>query len=282
MRFNEFKIIEADGELISNAEPEGLDSFSNAEPEGLDSFSNAEPEELDSISNAEPTTLTSGPPYPREEMDAVKAMQKDLEELGYTVGSTGVDGKYGPRTTRAVRAFKKDYNLQGDGRTFDAAAKETIAKIKSGAIKRVEPTQIQLGSDGLEYPISNNEIESIITREAEARGIDPSVAITVYRAEGKSSYQSTVPRSGRGSLNGREASFGPYQLYIGGGLGNEYQDRTGRDLISDNTPDGITNQIRFALDAAVTQGWRPWYGARAAGIRQWQGLQGARRARNWS
>jgi len=272
MRFNEFKIIEADGELIGNAAPKELDSFSNAEPK-----------ELDSISNVEPTTLKSGPPYPREEMDAVKAMQRALEELGYTVGSTGVDGKYGPRTTRAVRAFKKDYNLQGDGRTFDAAAKETIAKIKSGAITRVErPTEIVSGSDGLEYPISNNEIESIITREAEARGIVPSVAITVYRAEGRGSYQSTIPRSGRGSLNGREASFGPYQLYIGGGLGNEYQDQTGRDLISDNTPDGITNQIRFALDAAVTQGWRPWSGARAAGISQWQGLQGARRARNWS
>jgi len=260
----------------------GPDSFSNAKPEELDSISSAEPEELDSISNAEPTTLTSGPPYPREEMDAVKAMQKDLEELGYTVGSTGVDGKYGPRTTRAVRAFKKDYNLQGDGRTFDAAAKDIIAKIKSGSITRVEPTQIQLGSDGLEYPISNNEIESIITREAEARGIVPSVAIAVYRAEGRSSYQSTVPRSGKGSLNGREASFGPYQLYIGGGLGNDYQDRTGRDLISDNTPDGITNQIRFALDAAVSQGWTPWYGAKNVGISRWEGLQGARRARNWS
>ena len=70
----------------------GPDSFSNAKPEELDSISSAEPEELDSISNAEPTTLTSGPPYPREEMDAVKALQTKLEELGYSVGNTGIDG----------------------------------------------------------------------------------------------------------------------------------------------------------------------------------------------
>ena len=227
--------------------------------------------------------LTAGPPYPPEDVDSVKALQRKLQELGYSVGSTGIDGKYGPRTTRAVRAFKRDYNIQGDGLTADAATLQKLDSVISGATPRIErPTSIVPGSDGLEYPISNSRIESIIRDEAELRGIDPDIAVRIFRAEGRSSYQSTVPRTGRGSLNGREASFGPYQLYIGGGLGNDYQDQTGRDLTQDNTEDGITNQIRFALDAAVRQSWQPWYGRGPAGVGRYDGLGGARQARNWS
>ena len=59
--------------------------------------------------------LESGPPYPPEDRERVADMQRKLQELGYSVGSTGVDGKYGPRTSRAVRAFKQDNNIQGDG-----------------------------------------------------------------------------------------------------------------------------------------------------------------------
>lgn len=254
MRFNEFKVMEVpDDGTRAGQEP-----------------------------NAPTETLTAGPPYPPEQMDRVKAMQTALEQLGYNVGTTGIDGKYGPRTTRAVRAFKADYNLQGDGRTFGPKELETLAKLETGAIQKVDPTPIQAGSGGLEYAISNNELESIIRDEAALRGIDPDIAVRIYRAEGRGSYQSTVPRSGRGSLNGREASFGPYQLYIGGGLGNEYQTRTGRDLTQDNTEDGIRNQIRFALDMAVSQSWQPWYGRGPAGVGRYEGLRGAKRVNNWS
>jgi len=70
--------------------------------------------------------LTAGPPYPPEQIDAVKTLQTKLQELGYSVGSTGIDGKYGPRTTRAVRAFKTDNNIQGDGLTMSAGDLEKL------------------------------------------------------------------------------------------------------------------------------------------------------------
>lgn len=70
--------------------------------------------------------LEAGPPYPQEDREAVSAMQSKLEELGYPVGSTGADGKYGPRTARAVAAFKKDNNLQSDGRSMSAEELETM------------------------------------------------------------------------------------------------------------------------------------------------------------
>ena len=226
--------------------------------------------------------LKAGPPYPSEQIDAVKSLQKSLEALGYPVGNTGIDGKYGPRTTRAVRAFKKDYKLPGDGLTFSKSDQDMLLKVGTGSFKTVEPTPIEPGSDGLEYAISNGDIETTIRAEAELRGIDQDVAVEIFRHEGRGSYQSTVPRSGKGSLNGREASFGPFQLYVGGGLGNEYERRTGRELVNDNNKDGITNQIRFALDMAVKQSWQPWYGRKNAGISQWQGLQGAKQTKNWS
>ena len=57
--------------------------------------------------------LRQGPPY--TDMQQVAQMQSALSELGYSVGSTGIDGKYGPRTARAVAAWKKDNGIQGDG-----------------------------------------------------------------------------------------------------------------------------------------------------------------------
>lgn len=78
------------------------------------------------IEEQEQARLTSGPPYPQEDADAVRAMQRKLEGLGYSVGSTGADGKYGPRTAAAVRAFKQDNNISGDGLSMSAADLEKL------------------------------------------------------------------------------------------------------------------------------------------------------------
>jgi peptidoglycan hydrolase-like protein with peptidoglycan-binding domain len=84
--------------------------------------------------------LQAGPPYPPEQTDAVKQLQKALQSAGYSVGSTGVDGKYGPRTARAVKAFKKDYKIQGNGQEVDAKSLQTIAGVSSGDIPKVKNT----------------------------------------------------------------------------------------------------------------------------------------------
>lgn len=57
--------------------------------------------------------IKSGPPFPPEDTPVVKEIQTKLEELGYSVGMTGIDGKYGPRTVRAIRAWKDDNRLRG-------------------------------------------------------------------------------------------------------------------------------------------------------------------------
>jgi len=132
-----------------------------------------------------------------------------------------------------------------------------------------------------DYPISQREMEAIIVEEAEARGIDPGAAVAIFRSEGASAYQSQIRREGGGSFGGKEASFGPFQLYTGGGLGNKYEEATGRDLTQDNTPEGIRKQIQFSLDAAAEDGWGAWYGRKVAGIGTKEGLENARPLGNW-
>lgn len=304
MRYREFKIVEA--EPGATAAAQASDAAGTLDPEQSVYLSpelrrtqpttagdSAADVAADDAANAAGQGLEAGPPYPPEQEDAVKAMQRRLEELGYSVGSTGIDGKYGPRTSRAVVAFKRDNNLQNtdNGRSMSAADLEklrTATRVQNPTPTgnaRVDP-RVANGDPNFQSPgyppgMTRAAIEAIIDEEARLRGIDPSIAIRIFRAEGASNYQSTVRRQGRGSLGGREASFGPYQLYIGGGLGNEYQERTGRDLTTDNTEDGIRNQIRFALDMAVSQSWQPWYGRGPAGVGRREGLGGARRANNW-
>jgi len=60
---------------------------------------------------------------PGDEGEDVEALQQHLEELGYFSGA--VDGKYGPVTRAAVRAFQRDFWLTRDGK----AGPETLTLI---------------------------------------------------------------------------------------------------------------------------------------------------------
>lgn len=111
MRFNEFKIVEAPDDGNRGGQEPNRPAQSG---------------------------LEAGPPYPKEDVDAVRSLQSQLQKLGYSVGSTGIDGKYGPRTTRAVRAFKQENNIKGDGLTISADELKTLATAKP-AKKPLQP-----------------------------------------------------------------------------------------------------------------------------------------------
>lgn len=116
------------------------------------------------------------------------------------------------------------------------------------------------------YVVPRDTVESFIASAAKERGIDPKVALEVYRREGAGAWQSSVVKNGV-----REPSFGPFQLYTGGGLGNKFQKETGLDPRDPNT---WQKNITFALDEAKKGGWGPWYGAKAAGITGFAGIGG--------
>lgn len=121
--------------------------------------------------------------------------------------------------------------------------------------------------------LTPTQIESIIRQESNVRGIDPNVAIAIYTHEGLSNYQSqfTSPTG-----VGLERSFGPFQLYMGGGVGNQFYKDTGIDPSSDRSKSSITTQIRYALDYASRNGWGAWSGHIRAKVGVREGLSNSK------
>lgn len=114
------------------------------------------------------------------------------------------------------------------------------------------------------------EMEAYIRQAAIQRGIDPDVAVRVAKSEGlqKDTWQSNFRKNGV-----REPSYGPFQLYMGGGLGNQMKAKTGLDP---SDPANWRQGVDFALtNAAENKTWKPWYGAAREGIPLNAGFGGA-------
>lgn len=118
-------------------------------------------------------------------------------------------------------------------------------------------------------------IESYIRAAATARGINPDVAVRVAKSEGglnDPTRRAEYVKNGR-----REPSYGPYQLLIGGG-NTGFPVGMGNDAlaagIDPRDPANWQKGVDFALDRAKSGGWTPWYGAKAAGINRWDGING--------
>jgi len=174
---------------------------------------------------------------------------------------------------KQIEKLRIELGLDGDNvsmRTDPDLPNLRIIDKPSKYMKR-KATQMAM-SEAYSDKITPEWMRKQIIDSARKNGIDPKVALRVWRAEGSMSYQSGIKRQGKGSYGGKEASYGPFQLYTGGGLGNTYQKKYGVDLRNDNTPAGIKRQINFALGKAKKVGWGPWYGAANVGISKRQGL----------
>src|SRR5690242_15775458 len=67
-------------------------------------------------------------------------------------------------------------------------------------------------------------VQDYLLAGAQRRGMDPRIALRVAKSEGLApgTWQSNVVKNGR-----RERSYGPFQLYVDGGLGNQFKAQTG-------------------------------------------------------
>ena len=126
-------------------------------------------------------------------------------------------------------------------------------------------------------PSNNNydpdAVADYIVQSAQARGIDPSVALSVARSEGLRSY-----------VGDQGTSFGPFQLHYGnmvkgansvGGLGDEFTKATGKHA---SDPSTVRDQIDFALDNAAKNGWGAFHGAANSGIGPFDGISNKSKA----
>ena len=124
---------------------------------------------------------------------------------------------------------------------------------------------------------SKEEMEDMIRTSAKKNGIDPDIAVRVWKSEGGMNKQSNVDRDGKGSYNGKEDSWGPFQMYLGGGMGNayvkKYHDGNPDGLRRESSKEEVQRQIDFALNQATKLGWGPWMGASAIGITGYDGIK---------
>ncbi|WP_065091506.1 phage tail length tape measure family protein [Rhizobium leucaenae] len=169
-------------------------------------------------------------------------------------------------TNSLVNAFLPSGNAAGGAGAGIGVGVAAVGKALSPGIINTAPvgavTRASLPNIG-----ATTDVASYIAKAAAARGIDPNTALAVAKSEGGLSswnMQSNYVKNGV-----QEPSFGPFQLYKGGGLGNEFQRQTGLDpALAANGPAGVD----FALDHAAKNGWGAWYGAKNTGISNWQGI----------
>jgi hypothetical protein len=110
-------------------------------------------------------------------------------------------------------------------------------------------------------------LSDYIRETAKKYGIDPEVALRVAKSEGLRSFRSGV----RTKSGTEEPSWGAFQLYTGGGLGNQFQKDTGLDP---SDPKNEKATIDYALKTAAKTGWGPWHGAKNTGIGEYEGISG--------
>lgn len=155
----------------------------------------------------------------------------------------------------------------GSGSSVASSGGGIVAAALSGGAANDNTAKLTSVSRSTLANIPNTDVASYIVKAATARGIDPNVALRVAKSEGglnSWNLQSTYMKNGI-----QEPSFGPYQLYMGGGLGNAFQRKTGLDpRLAANGPAGVD----FALDHARRNGWGSWYGADRVGISKWEGI----------
>lgn len=186
--------------------------------------------------------------------DAVKnaaqdQMQKSLDSLFGQIGNAIAQSIFGgPAAVPGVASATAP---------IASVAGSVFGKAPVGAVTRAALPDVGATTD----------IASYIAKGAAARGMDPAIALRVAKSEGgldSWNLQSNFVKNGV-----REQSFGPFQLYKGGGLGNRFMKQTGLDpALAQNGPAATD----FALDTAKKEGWGAWYGAKKAGVGNWDGI----------
>jgi hypothetical protein len=150
----------------------------------------------------------------------------------------------------------------GTGGAVDPTMTASIPATASASYSPAAPTVGgRPGTQGAPSPI-----EAYIRQSALSRGIDPDTAVKVAMSEG--GLNDPVRQSDYRNNGVRETSYGPFQLRIGGGLG----DAALKAGVDPRDPNQWQKGVDFALDQVKSGGWGPWMGAKKQGITGMMGV----------
>ena len=179
---------------------------------------------------------------------------------GSGAGSFGIEATIASGTKIGVLAAFREWAAErsagdtGGGAGVISASYETSAGGTGGGGRRGGGRSGGVG--GLDpgtgsFPAGSNleEVRQYLRAKAQALGINPDVAERVARSEG---LTKTLGEGGDGGT-----SDGPYQLHVGGGLGDDYQKKYHHSIHDKRF---WRDQVDFALEQAKQGGWGPWHG----------------------
>lgn len=196
--------------------------------------------------------------------------------MGGGVPGSQAGSGLGARVTGAMSQspiFSALSTIAGQGQPTGPQPTDGIANIQSLPPAPVDGQQTAAIQ---QTPPAAGGYSDMITRAAQKWGVDPTTALRVAKAEGGTDrwIQSKVP----GKRGGTEPSYGPFQMLIGGGQ-TGYPEGMGNQIIRERgidprDPRNAEQVIDFAMEQASKHGWSQWYGAKAAGIGNMDGIGG--------
>lgn len=117
----------------------------------------------------------------------VVVVQSLLKKLGKDLGSSGIDGDYGPATAKAIKSFQSDYRELG--RPDGKVGKNTIAKMIDAAkeldsgrdIVDFEPAPNPYADDKPDEDSIHNEVDPEVEEEVEEEEEQPPVVSPIKK-----------------------------------------------------------------------------------------------------
>lgn len=214
-----------------------------------------------------------------------QAFQNLADKLLDKVLDQVVDQLLGPAGTAQTGIFgqltgtslKDQSRLGGGGPVFSPAALfESLAPIPftSKPIPDMGIIRGGGGSNTLAGGAVMGSVEDYVRKAFAAQGIDPNVAVKVWKQEsGSGKFWQSVQRNKQGV---REPSYGDFQFLKGGkgtgfglGVGNDFMRDTGLDPAD---PANRFAMIDYAAQRVRQRGWGEWAGAKAQGITGFMGV----------
>lgn len=171
-----------------------------------------------------------------------------------------------PKTEAEIR------KLDREGKLFDVFAQAASQYMQGGGVGGA-PAYSPMGGAALPSsggaaniePGSDSDprgVSPLIRAKAAENGIDPDVALRVARSEGLGQFYGDGGKSGTA-----------FQLYTGGGWGNDFQRETGLNPLD---PKNEPAAIDYTMKRVAREGWGAFNGAKKIGIRGFDGIGQAR------